>query len=128
VKITDFGVARLIDSTKTNTGAILGSPLYMSPEQLKGEKVTPHTDIYSLGVTLFQLLTAQLPFSGDTLAGLTYNIINEKPKNIRDLRPDLPKSITRIINKALNKDISKRYQNVKEFAQALKNSVDDDFE
>ncbi|MGQ9426039.1 serine/threonine-protein kinase [Gilvimarinus sp. F26214L] len=120
IKVTDFGVARIVDSSKTSTGDILGSPLYMAPEQLKGDKVGRETDVYSLGVTLYQLLTGKLPFSGENLASLTYNIINERHPGIRELRPDLPKGITRIINKALHKDTDKRYPTAGAFAEALR--------
>lgn len=126
VKVTDFGVARIIDSSRTQTGDVLGSPLYMSPEQLKGSKVTEHTDIYSLGVTFYQLLSGKLPHSGDSLANLTYNIIHEKHTGVRELRPDLPKNLTRIINKAMHKDPSKRYSNAKDFAAAVKKILEED--
>ncbi|WP_460236516.1 protein kinase domain-containing protein [Aurantivibrio plasticivorans] len=119
-KVADFGVARIVDSAKTNTGDILGSPLYMSPEQLQGAKVSFQTDIYSLGVTLYQLLTGKLPFSAENLATLTYNIINEKHKGVRDIRPELPKGFTRIINRAMNKDPDKRFSTAEEFAVALR--------
>ncbi|MCW8196576.1 serine/threonine protein kinase [Proteobacteria bacterium 005FR1] len=120
VKVTDFGVARIVDSAKTNTGDILGSPLYMSPEQLKGARVDRQTDIYSLGVTLFQLLTGELPFTGDTLASLTYNIIHQKAPGIRQRRPDLPTGITRIMNRALHKEPAKRFASAAEMADALR--------
>ena len=127
VKVTDFGVARIIDNTKTQTGDILGSPMYMSPEQLKAARVTEHTDIYSLGVTYYQLLTGKLPHGGDNLANLTYAIIHEKPMGVRELRPDLPRNITRIINKAMNKDPNKRYQNAGDFANAVRKALEEDF-
>jgi tRNA A-37 threonylcarbamoyl transferase component Bud32 len=120
VKVTDFGVARIVDSARTNTGDILGSPLYMSPEQLKGARVERQTDIYSLGVTLYQLLTSELPFTGDTLASLTYSIIHEKTPNIRQRRPDLPRGITRIIGKALQKEPEKRFASAAVMADALR--------
>ena len=127
VKVTDFGVARIVDNTRTQTGDILGSPLYMSPEQLKGAKVTSSSDIYSLGVTFYQLLTGKLPHSGDSLANLTYNIIHEKHVGVRDIRPELPKNLTRIINKAMHKDPSKRYGSAKDLANALSRALAEDF-
>lgn len=127
VKVSDFGVARIVDNARTQTGDILGSPLYMSPEQLKGAKVTNSTDIYSLGVTFYQLLTGKLPHGGDSLANLTYHIINEKPPGVRDIRPDLPKSLTRILNKAMHKDATKRYPSAESFATALRKAMADDF-
>ncbi|MEX1032893.1 MAG: serine/threonine-protein kinase [Cellvibrionaceae bacterium] len=120
IKVTDFGVARIVDSAKTSTGDLLGSPLYMSPEQLQGGRVGRETDVYSLGVTLYQLLTGALPFTGDNLANLTYNIINERQRSIRELRPDLPAGVTRMINKALQKDPDKRYTSAGAMAEALR--------
>lgn len=125
VKVTDFGVARIVDSAKTSTGDILGSPLYMAPEQLKGGKVLPATDVYSLGVSLFQLLTGKLPFEGENLASLTYNIIHNKPPGIRELRPELPAGVTRVINRALHKDADKRYASAASFAEALRKLLAD---
>lgn len=127
VKVTDFGVARIVDNARTNTGDILGSPLYMSPEQLKGDKVWEPTDIYSLGVTFYQLLTGAVPFSGDSLANLTYNILHEKHKGVREIRSDLPKSATRIINRALQKDPAKRYHSIIEMAETLRKSLVEEF-
>ena len=127
VKVTDFGVARIVDSNRTQTGDILGSPLYMSPEQLKAAKVTNQSDIYSLGVTFYQLLTGKLPHSGDSLANLTYAIIHEKHIGVRELRPDLPKSLTRIINKAIHKEPNKRYAQAKDFAAAVRKALEEDF-
>ncbi|MCL6415537.1 serine/threonine protein kinase [Aestuariirhabdus sp. Z084] len=127
VKVTDFGIARISDDSQTKTGSILGSPLYMSPEQLKGSKVTGTADIYSLGVTFYQLLTGELPFHGDSLANLTYQIINGKYKSVRTHRSELPASATRIVNKALQKDASKRYQDASEMAEALRKSINKEF-
>ncbi|GAB1268578.1 hypothetical protein NBRC116493_18310 [Aurantivibrio infirmus] len=120
IKVTDFGVARIVDSARTNTGDILGSPLYMSPEQLKGEKVGEQSDIYSLGVTFFQLLTGDLPFNGENIANLTYNIIHQKHKSVRDIRPVLPVGLTRIVNRALHKEPGKRYTSGSDFSKAIK--------
>lgn len=120
VKVTDFGVARIVDGSRTSTGNILGSPLYMSPEQLKGGTVDRRTDVYSLGVSLYQLVTGKLPFDGDNLANLSYNIIHERHRPIRDLRPDLPQGLTRIINRALHKEADKRYPSAAAMAEALR--------
>lgn len=125
VKVTDFGVARIVDNSRTNTGDILGSPLYMSPEQLKGEKVSEQSDIYSLGVTFYQLLSGELPFNGENIANLTYNIIHQKHKAIRDIRPVLPVGLTRIVNKALHKDPSKRYTSGSDFSKAIRKILTD---
>jgi serine/threonine-protein kinase len=127
VKVADFGIARITDDSKTRTGDIMGSPLYMSPEQIKGNKVSGAADIYSLGVTLYQLLTGRVPFTSDSLANLTHQIINNKHKSVRELRPDLPSSATRITNKALQKDPLKRYESAAEMAEVLRRSLARDF-
>jgi serine/threonine-protein kinase len=120
VKVTDFGIARLIDATGTTTHAILGSPSFMAPEQLKGLKVDGRADVFSLGVTLFQLLTGQFPFGGSDLATITYQITHEDTPDIREFRPDLPESAREIIFKALEKDPDKRYQTAAEMAEDLR--------
>ncbi len=127
IKVTDFGIARLVDDSKTNTGEILGSPLYMAPEQLKGQKVNRSADIFSLGVTFYQLLTGELPFSGDNLAALTYEIIHGKHKGARSVRKDLPVSASRITNQALQKDVEDRYETAAEMANVIKKAIRRDF-
>jgi serine/threonine-protein kinase len=119
MKVTDFGIARLTDNSKTRTGVVMGSPFYMSPEQLAGQKVDGRSDIYSLGITLYQLTTGQLPFVGDSIATLAHQITNDKPKRIRKLRADIPQCLGRIIHKALEKDADKRYQDGESMAAAL---------
>jgi serine/threonine-protein kinase len=119
LKITDFGIARITDSVKTRTGSFMGSPSYMAPEQITGAQVDGRADIYSLGVSFYQLLTGRLPFSADTLGRLAYKITNEKHKPVRSVRPDLPASATRIINKALQKKAEKRYATGAEMVKAL---------
>jgi serine/threonine-protein kinase len=123
VKITDFGIARITDSVKTRTGAFLGSPSYMAPEQLKGSNVDGRADIYSLGASFYQLLTGQLPFDADNLGNLAYKIANKKHKTIKRLRSDLPVSATRIINKALQKERQNRYASGAEMAKALQRDM-----
>ncbi len=127
LKVTDFGIARLVDDSKTSTGEILGSPLYMAPEQLKGKKVNFAADVFSLGVTFYQLLTGMLPFAGDNLASLTYEIIHGKHKNVRRVRKELPASAARIINQALQKDSLDRYSSAAEMANTLKKAIKRDF-
>ena len=120
IKITDFGIARITDNVKTRTGSFMGSPSYMSPEQMTAQHVDGTSDIYALGVSMYQLLTGQLPFVADSLGNLAYKITHEKHRPIREIREDLPSFITRIINKALQKKPDKRYQTGKEMAQAIK--------
>ena len=123
VKITDFGIARITDSVKTRTGAFLGSPSYMAPEQIMGSKVDGRADIYSLGASFYQLLTGHLPFDADNLGNLAYKIANEKHKTLKGLRSDLPASATRIINKALQKERQNRYASGAEMAKALQRDM-----
>jgi len=119
VVVTDFGIACVTDNSKTRTGTILGSPYYMSPEQIAGARVDGRADIFSLGVTMYQLLTGCLPFEGDNLVTLTYNIAKQKHIPIRKQRPDLPSSVTKLINKALQKNKKDRFKNAAEFAQEI---------
>lgn len=120
LKITDFGIASLIDDNKTRTGTLLGTPSYMSPEQVAGEKVDGRADIYALGVSLYQLLTGQLPFVGDTLANLMYQITNTTQKDITEIRPELGECLNKVINKAMEKDPEERFQTGDELAKALR--------
>lgn len=120
VRVTDFGIARIIDSSATRTGTMLGSPSYMSPEQVTQAKVDGRADIFSLGVTMYQLLTGSLPFRGDSLAGVAYQITNKKHKSVRDVRPELSMKIARVVNKALQKRADKRFATGEEMASALR--------
>ncbi|MCF6338829.1 MAG: protein kinase [Gammaproteobacteria bacterium] len=124
LKVTDFGIACLTDNSKTRTGTVLGSPFYMSPEQIAGKKVDGRSDLFSLGVTLYQLFTGRLPFEGDSLTNLMYQITNEKPESIRKLRPELPACVTRFINKALEKDPAKRFDTGQSMADAIRRCVE----
>ena len=122
VKLTDFGIARITDSSKTKTGMVLGTPSYMSPEQLSGKKVDGRSDLFSLGVMFYQMITGKLPFQGDSMATLMYKIANEAHTEVTTLRPDLAKQrpcVSEIINKALVKDPSKRYQTGAEMARDI---------
>jgi eukaryotic-like serine/threonine-protein kinase len=111
LKITDFGIARITDSSKTKTGMVLGTPSYMSPEQLAGKKVDGKSDLFSLGVMMFQFMTGRLPFHGDSMASLMYKIANETHPKPDSIRAELPRCVSVIINRALAKDPEKRYQN-----------------
>ncbi|MCW9025390.1 MAG: serine/threonine-protein kinase [Gammaproteobacteria bacterium] len=119
VTVTDFGVACLTDASKTKTGTILGSPSYMSPEQLAGNKVDGRSDLFSLGVSFYQMLAGELPFVADSLASLMYKIANEKHPDVRMFKPDLPSCASQIINKALHKDIERRFQSGEQMAKAF---------
>lgn len=119
IKITDFGIAKITDSTRTRTGIFLGTPSYMSPEQLAGKNLDGRTDLFSLGVTLFQLLTGILPFHADSMATLMFKIANEPHQNVLELRANLPPCLKQIVDRALQKDPTERYQTGLQFAQAL---------
>ena len=119
-KVTDFGIARITDSSKTKTGMVLGTPSYMSPEQLAGRKIEGHSDLFSLGASLYQLACGKLPFEGDSMAQLMYRIANEPHTDILSIRPDLPPCLVAIINKSLAKRIEDRYANGAEMAEALR--------
>ena len=120
LKITDFGIARLTDHSRTRTGTVLGSPFYMSPEQLAGQPVDGRADLFSLGITLYQLFCGQLPFQGENLNTLLYRIANERPRPIRKQRAELPACLTRVINKALEKAPERRYPSGQALAAALR--------
>jgi serine/threonine-protein kinase len=120
VKVTDFGIARITDSSKTKTGLVLGTPSFMSPEQIAGKKVDGRSDLYSLGVMLFQMLAGVLPFRGDSMAELMYKIANEPAPDIRQLRQDLPERLAQVVALALAKRPEARYQDGDRFAAELR--------
>ncbi|HEV3011447.1 MAG TPA: serine/threonine-protein kinase, partial [Burkholderiales bacterium] len=118
VKIADFGAAVLKKSQVVQTAA-LGSPYYMSPEQIEGKQVTFHSDMYSLGVVLYELLTGKRPFAGDNLEDLIAKILKFEPLPPSELRTELPKSIDSVVLRALKKDPAQRYPTWPEFALEL---------
>ncbi|HTH11590.1 MAG TPA: serine/threonine-protein kinase, partial [Acidovorax sp.] len=120
VKVTDFGIARITDSSKTRTGLVLGTPSFMSPEQLAGKKVDGRADLYALGVTLFQLLTGSLPLRGESMTELMHKIANVQAPDIRELRPDLTPALAVIVTRALQKRPEARYQTGRQFADDLR--------
>jgi hypothetical protein len=119
LKITDFGIARLTGAGSTRTGIVLGTPSFMSPEQLEGRTVTGHSDLFSLGVSLFQLLTGQLPFTADSMTGLMQQIAEAPHPPLRAFRPDLPACVESIIDRALAKNPNARYESGAQMAAAL---------
>ena len=120
IKITDFGIAYITDANKTKTGVILGTPSYMSPEQFAGKLLDGCSDLFSLGVTLFQLLTGQLPFQSNSMANLMYKIAHEPPLDILRIRYEISPRLKQVMERALEKDPRKRFQQGVEFAQALR--------
>ena len=123
IKLTDFGIARITDSSKTKTGMVLGTPSYMSPEQLAGKKVDGRSDLFSLGVMFYQLLSGSLPFTGDSMAALMFMIANEPHPDILGARPELASmvpDVSKILDKILQKEPDARYQSGAEFANDLR--------
>jgi len=110
IKVTDFGIARIASSSKTKTGVILGTPSYMSPEQVAGKKVDGRSDIFSLGVVLFEMLAGEKPFAGEDMTSLMYKIAKEKHPSVRSINPQVPQIVEKIIDKALEKEVETRYQ------------------
>jgi serine/threonine-protein kinase len=120
VKVMDFGVARVDDASRTRTGIVLGTPSYMSPEQMAGRRADGRSDLYSLGVMLFQLLTGQLPHEGGSMAELMRRIVNEPPPDLLGLRPDLPRALGDVVALALEKRPEVRYADGVQIAQDLR--------
>jgi serine/threonine-protein kinase len=120
VKVTDFGIARITDSSKTKTGLVLGTPSFMSPEQLAGKKVDGRSDLYSLGVMLYQMLAGVLPFRGESMSELMYKIANEEAADIRTIRPELGEGLANVVALALSKRPETRYQTGDQFAADLR--------
>ena len=120
VKIMDFGLAKVSGGPKlTKEQSTLGTASYMSPEQTRGEEVDNRTDIFSLGVLIYEMLTGQLPFKGDYEQAITYSILNEEPEPVTGIRTGIPMELERIINKCLKKDVSGRYQQAAELIADL---------
>jgi serine/threonine-protein kinase len=123
IKVTDFGIARVVNSSQTQTGTILGTPSYMSPEQVSGDRVKGASDLFSLGVVCYELLSGQKPFAGDSLGALMHNIANVKYSPLKKVKPGLPESCYTIVRKLLKKEIRDRYRNATEVADALKKCI-----
>jgi len=119
-KVADFGIARVTDSSKTKTGMVLGTPSYMSPEQLAGKKIDGRSDLFSLGVSFYQLACGRLPFNGESMTQLMFAIANEPHPNILEFNPALPSWVPEFLDQALAKNFDDRFQNGDEFANAIK--------
>ena len=125
VKITDFGIARMASSTvRTQTGMVLGSPKYMSPEQVMGKAIDQRSDIFSLGVMLYEMLTGQAPFDGENVNAIMYQTLNAVAPPPSTLNQSVPEMVNFIVAKALAKGVDDRYQNAKDFANDLRTCCD----
>jgi serine/threonine protein kinase/tetratricopeptide (TPR) repeat protein len=120
VRIMDFGIARsLMSKSLTDTGAIIGTPDYMAPEQVEGKETDPRTDIYSLGVILYEMVTGRVPFGGDTALSVVFKQKNEIPREPRKFNVQVPENLNRIIMKCLEKEKAKRYESATGLGQDL---------
>jgi predicted Ser/Thr protein kinase len=120
-KVTDFGIARSLDVKHgmTQTGTVLGTSDYIAPEQAQGQRVGEHTDVYSLGVVLYEMLLNEVPFPGENFVAVAMRHINEEPPSIRDKRPDVPVRVEAAVHRAMAKDPHARFQTMAEFCQEL---------
>jgi tetratricopeptide (TPR) repeat protein/tRNA A-37 threonylcarbamoyl transferase component Bud32 len=124
VKIVDFGLAKAASQTTlTQTGMTVGTVAYMSPEQAQGDEVDHRSDIFSLGVVLYEMLAGQLPFRGDRNAAIVYGIVNSDPEPLESARDDLPEGLIQIVTKALTKDVDQRYQSAADMVDDLERLV-----
>jgi serine/threonine-protein kinase len=121
IKLTDFGIARIItDETLSRSGTIVGTPNYMSPEQIRGEEIDPRSDLFSAGVVLYELLSGKKPFEGPDVTAIMYNITNVHPPSPRFYNGALPSDIDDIVFRALAKDAGQRYSSAGEFTQQVR--------
>jgi serine/threonine-protein kinase len=121
MKVLDFGIAQKESSAElTVAGSVVGSPIYMSPEQVRGEKATPQSDLYSFGATMYELIAGQLPIEGKNSYALMMGHLNTVPKPLRELRPEIPKYLSDALARALEKDPARRFANASEMLDALR--------
>ena len=120
VKVMDFGISRITTEARTKLGVVLGTPYYMSPEQLRGLKIGGASDIFSLGTSLYQLLAGKLPFEGKSAMEVMSRIAKEAHVDILTLRPDLPPCVGRIVDRAMAKEIEQRFQSGREMADTIR--------
>jgi len=120
VKVMDFGLARASEASLTHDGTLLGTPGYMSPEQIRGEPLDGRSDLFSLGVVLFELLSGEKPFPGDSISSIIYRIVNDAPRDVLKLNPSLAPELAAFLTRALAKDPDQRFPDGKAFAQALR--------
>jgi eukaryotic-like serine/threonine-protein kinase len=119
-KVADFGISRLTNLSRTRSGVVLGSPIYMSPEQVRGQRIDGQSDLFSLGAMFFQLACGHLPFDGETDMQVMFRIVQEPHPDIRAFRAELPPCVCAIIHRALEKDTALRYRSGHELAEDLR--------
>ena len=126
-KVTDFGIARSleVEDGMTQTGTVLGTSNYLSPEQASGKQVTPATDVYSLGIVLYELLTAEVPFPGENFVAVAMKHLNEPVPDILERRPDVPLRLAAAMERAVEKDPERRFTSMAEFASELRQCLGD---
>jgi beta-lactam-binding protein with PASTA domain/predicted Ser/Thr protein kinase len=119
IKVTDFGIAHAGDPQMTEVGSIVGTAQYLSPEQARGRSVGPQTDIYSLGVVLYEMLAGRVPFEGDSSVAIAMQHVSDEPPPLRSLAPDVPETLALVVAHAMLKDPAQRYGSADEFAADL---------
>ena len=119
IKIMDFGLARLGSSEMTQAGVVMGTPNYMSPEQVLGEKVDVRSDVFAMGAVFYELVTSHKPFEAESMHGVLFQVVHKEPQQIRKWAPDLPPVLVQIVEKCLIKDKNKRFQNAGELREAV---------
>ncbi len=119
IKVTDFGIARITTRSQTETGIILGTPSYMSPEQVAGKKVDGRSDLFSLGVVMYELLSGEKPFQGESMTALMYNISNSNYRPLAEVCPKLPAACYTIVDKLLQKTFTRRFKSAAILQQEL---------
>jgi eukaryotic-like serine/threonine-protein kinase len=118
-KIMDFGLARLGGSEMTRVGMVMGTPHYMSPEQVRGERADARSDVFALGCVFYELLTYRKPFDADSMHSVLFKVMQEEPPSVQELAPGIPAVLAQVVERAMAKDASQRFQNASEFRSAL---------
>src|SRR5262249_21777695 len=123
---TDFGIARILSETTrlTQTGAVMGTPAYMAPEQWNGQPIDARTDIYALGVMMYEVLSGKVPFNAETPFRMMYMHLSETPPPVRTLNPGLPREVEQVLLKALAKDADQRFPSVNEMTEAFREALE----
>ena len=124
IKVADFGIARVISSSKTQTGIIFGTPNYMSPEQVAGKKVDGRSDLFSLGVVFYELLSGARPFKGDNMTALLYAVAKTDYVSLAEIAPKVPSCCVKVVERLLAKGVSQRYQSASQVIKNLQSCLD----